>query len=506
MATNDQEGRGAVATACLATATAVCILARWLSSVAPLGYLGWDSYPILLTSRVTSWSDLGGLLGGRLMADFYPGAFYRPVLSLSVAIEQAFGGPHPAVSACVNVALLAATALLLFRLLRRLIPATPWAAAAGSTLLLLHPACGTVVPYLARRPDLLSALLLVWMLDVEASTKGPSGRRRIAALLLALAAMGSKETGLAAPLLVAALAVVSTAGGWRSRVAAAVRRATPHAGVALGYLALRTTVLGGLGGHGRRGELADLPLRLEQLVAASLSAAGVTVAHWLAFALALALAVVTLGRAGRLAGRSSGDGLAATFTLGVAWLAALALVLTPAGRFSPWYAFGAVMPLCLLVAAGIGMVAHGLRTRGGDRALAWAGALAWLVVAAAALGGSPVLTANPEWERARAERSAFLARLEGELRGARAGDVIRMGDYPSVVRPRDARQGQRQIAVLAPYSIRAWAMLQHPELEVRVARRRELGVEPPRGDQVTVEVRRAAKIPVDAPPLEAHSR
>ena len=79
---------------------------------------------------------------------------------------------------------------------------------------------------------------------------------------------------------------------------------------------------------------------------------------------------------------------------------------------------------------------------------------------------------------------------------ALSGDLIRAGRYPSVVRPSDLRLRQRHIAVLAPYSIRAWALLQRPDLEIRVGKPRDLRQEPPRPHELTIEVRRGAKVRV----------
>ena len=48
--------------------------------------------------------------------------------------------------------------------------------------------------------------------------------RRAAGAVLALCAMGSKETGFLAPVLVAVLVALTSDGGWRERTLAAARR------------------------------------------------------------------------------------------------------------------------------------------------------------------------------------------------------------------------------------------------------------------------------------------
>ncbi len=493
--------RTSIIPAALTAIVALGILARWLTLVAPLGYLGWDSYPILATSRIASWSDLGTLLTGRMMPDFYPGAFYRPLASLTVAGELALGGPRAEVSAGIQVGLLALCAFFFFRLQRKLLPAAPWVAATATLLMLLHPAVGSVLPYLARRPDLLSTLFLVWMLDVETASAEPSWRRRLAGGSLALAAMTSKEIGLVAPLLVGAWAATSATGRFRSRLAAGARRAAVPAAAAVGYLLFRGAFLGGVGGHKQVGHPGLFPDHLRQLVGGLLSARQPEPAHWVLFGLAAALAATLVVRTAHRRRRAAEAGSwGSTMVLGAVWIALLALVLTAAGRFSPWYVFAGVVPFSLVTAVALGGGARAVSRPGAGRWLAGASLGVWSMVTLGALATSPVVTSNPEWERASAEASAFFAKLEPELESASAGDLIRAGRYPSVVRSSDPRLLHRAVAVLAAYSIRAWASLERPDLEIRVTRPGRLRERPQQPHQVTIVLRQRVKVKVGADP------
>lgn len=472
------------------------VLARWFTAMANLGYLGWDTYPILATSRVASWADLGTLLTGRLMPDFYPGVFYRPLSSLTVAAELAVGGPNAAVSAGVQVGLLLLCALFFYRLQRKLMPTAPWVAATGTLLLLLHPAVGLVLPYLARRPDLLSTLFLVWMLDVEVGSAAPSWRRQFAGALLALAAMASKEIGLVAPLLVGGWALTAAKGDWRSRLVTGARRAAAPGAVALGYLLLRGAVLGGVGGHKQVGNPVLLLGHFRQLVGGLLTPRAPSPTQWILFGLAVTSAAVLLARTARRTSATQEGGWGATIVLGTIWLATLALVLTAAGRFSPWYVFAGIAPFCLIVAALLGFGARSVRESGAGRWLAVTSLAAGLMVTAVALDTSPALTPNPEWERASAEASAFLAGVEPHLHEASPGDLIKAGRFPSVVRPSDQALRNRAVAVLAPYSIRAWASMKRPELQIRVARPRQLRERSAQPGELTIGLRQRVKLRV----------
>ena len=60
------------------------------------GMLGHDSYPILLTARIRSLDDLWACLSQPLMDGRFEGAFYRPLLDLSFAFDEALGPTFPA--------------------------------------------------------------------------------------------------------------------------------------------------------------------------------------------------------------------------------------------------------------------------------------------------------------------------------------------------------------------------------------------------------------------------
>ncbi len=483
----------------VATAIAsAAIVGRWLYELLPLAPLGWDAYPMLAAARIDGWDSVWGVLTGRLMGEFYPGAFYRPLASLSIGVEQALGGGG-ASGAVLHVALLAGIALGVYRLQARLMPGVEWAPAAAALCCLVHPVAGAVMAFLARRPDLLASLFLVWMLVVEAGRQATTARARTVSVLLAAAAMLSKETGLIAPLLVAAVAAIGTTG--RRRWLAAGLRAGPHLVAGAAYLAVRFAVLGGLGGHRRGGDpslwwghLRDLGGGLLAPRAPALESVG-----WWPWALALAATVSLLAAARRASAGGGVDERAGTGAAGVVVLAAVwwgggALLLTAAGRFSTWYPFLGLVPFSLLVGAGIGAGIDGVTA--GRRAAGAVVAGLWLLVAAVAVDSSPVWTANREWRRASAEAKAFLGPLGTELDAAAPGDLLRAGRVPKVVKPADRRLRYRDAPVLAPYSIRAWASLRRPDLPVRVARRRELRREPPRDGEVTIELHGTSKVVV----------
>ena len=63
--------------------------AVFLARVPAFPLLGFDSYPEILTSRILDLDDFIGTFTEQTSEDFYPSAFYRPVLNLSLAADYA---------------------------------------------------------------------------------------------------------------------------------------------------------------------------------------------------------------------------------------------------------------------------------------------------------------------------------------------------------------------------------------------------------------------------------
>lgn len=136
-------------------------------------------------------------------------ALYRPFTIASYALDRRLGGVAAApFSHAVNVALHAAAALVLLLLARRLgaSDAAAWAAAA---LFAVHPAKAEAVMNVVGRAEVLAGLFTLaglW-LYTHTGLLGAARHPRLAAWATgaaAFAAMGSKETGVALPVLLVA--------------------------------------------------------------------------------------------------------------------------------------------------------------------------------------------------------------------------------------------------------------------------------------------------------------
>ena len=176
----------------------------------------------------------------------YPnGHFYRPVTTLSFALDHAVWGLDPSGYHLTDLAAAARLRDLVAALGRRLLgPGVGPLAAA--LLFALHPLQIEALPVAARRADNLALLF------TDRCSRLPQPARRSWPCLRSRAALavGSKEIRRAVvPLLLAlGFAEAGPARG-RARLGAAVRTAALPALAALLVLLGRTAVLGGIGGH-----------------------------------------------------------------------------------------------------------------------------------------------------------------------------------------------------------------------------------------------------------------
>jgi tetratricopeptide (TPR) repeat protein len=162
----------------------------------------------------------------------------RPLLNLSLAINYALGGLEVRGYHLVNLALHIVNGLVLLGVARRTLQRTRFAAAATeisfaiALLWSLHPLQTESVTYIAQRAESLASLCLLLTLygflraaDVQrayalgnppSAASTPANRWLMLSALACLAGMASKETMVAAPLLVLLCDRTFAAGGFRA--------------------------------------------------------------------------------------------------------------------------------------------------------------------------------------------------------------------------------------------------------------------------------------------------
>lgn len=494
-------------------------------SVVGYGLLGFDSYPLILTSRVQSWADFTGTFTEKLMDGRYAGDFYRPVLNLSFALDYAMWKLDATGYQLTNLLLVVGAALAMYAAMRRLLGGGATVAPLLAALsFVLHPALYEVVPVPPRRADTMCGLFMLLALWAQLSPKALGGwRPAVLPAVFALLALGSKETavGLPAVLFVAVL-LYSRRTGWARRLLHACVAMMPVA-VALGIaVGARYAVLGGLGGRTASSAIGtqaavEVVQRLFFPQAVMIEAAW---GRWLLVALGAALGLTALlhvcawwragctkrpvasdftlratpdgcvpdsgkGGAPSLRGDAKDTAVAAlrsescvlipgvlwgrAAVVALVWMIVITAIYLRADRLEVWYYALPLMGFALLVGAAAGRLIGSVRgSVMPERIVAAAGLLLLIVMLGRQAAYSPLVYRYDEWRRATAAGQAFLDELRSRIEAAPDGAVVRSPPMPMRVPFDEKRPTIRGAHVFNDYSVQAWAELVFAGRKVRV--------------------------------------
>lgn len=183
----------------------------------------------------------------------YHTGYYRPLVSLSYALDHWLWGNRPAGFRATNLAMHMATCLVLLGLVRRH-GRRGWGGTAAVLLFALHPVNTEAVAWISSRNNVLATLFSLLALSAYTATDGRHGAKRLLAPLWFALALFSKEFGV---MLLPILFVWNrTLGEKRRSPVAEIVGYLPFAGVLLIYFGLRTAVIGAaLSPHGVDGLL-----------------------------------------------------------------------------------------------------------------------------------------------------------------------------------------------------------------------------------------------------------
>jgi hypothetical protein len=443
------------------------------SDVLDLALHGWDTYPLIAASRADQAGGFASLLTDELMGGRFPGGrYWRPLVHASFALDHALGGLDPrAYHRTDLLATLAggvATAWLALALLGK--DRRVWAAIAGF-LFVLHPVHFELAPLPPRRADSLSIAFTLFALLCVARART---RTSFVAAVFAFLAACAKETGVLCALLVPTLAsAFDLAPTWGQRLRVGVRASWPTLAAIAFFVALRTALLGGLGG-GARASIAGAASDFSRAAAryAELVLAPAPPSEWASPGAALAFGVAaffvllwTLSRA-RPRDASSAEiaprRLAAWLGL---WLVALAALTAMSGLFRAWYAAPFAAPVALLAASACASRFQVQRRR----------VLALAAIAVLALLQGWTSDGQQRWLEIRASSDAaraLVTRFDALVATAAPGTVLELDAAP----PPDgaSRHGvaTKRPLTLREYSLQAYADLAHPGRKLRVVAKR----------------------------------
>jgi tetratricopeptide (TPR) repeat protein len=176
----------------------------------------------------------------------------RPLISLSLAVNYAFGGYNVTGYHLFNLIVHFLNALLVFGIVRRALGGPPvaeddpgrvlWVAYAVTVLWILHPLVTESVTYVFQRTELLMALFL--LLTLYCFIRGIESPHKIvwfgAAIIACTLGMGAKETMLVTPLLVLTYDYTFVSHSWR---AALRERQGLYAGLVASWVVLASLLL-----------------------------------------------------------------------------------------------------------------------------------------------------------------------------------------------------------------------------------------------------------------------
>ncbi len=448
-----------------------------------IGLVGHDTLPLVLTARVHSFADLLETFTSEFMEDRFRLDYYRPMLNLSAAADEACFGLAPSGYQVHSIALFAAASAALFWLARRALGGRSLGPLVAALFFVLHPSHVDVLPIVARRHETLAALFAALALAVHLSPRALALRRPLVLpAFLALCAMGSKETALAFPALAFVAVLVFSPRGSGRLVHAAVATAGSWLALAVA-LAARFLVLGGMGGPPDRGIALHPDVALETITSLVLPQGPMRTGLGVALAVAVVAAVcfAAFGQRGGEEPRAQRRGAA---LLGLVWMVGTAAIHSLGGTHQPWYELLPLAGLAIVLAAVVDALSGALRA-GAAPVRCWAALGLLAILLGWQVRYSPLVHPYPEWEKADRLLVRFFERVHPLLEVAEPGSVVRTPSVP--VRLVDDRPGARvtDASILTQRSFQAWTELVWPDREFRVVRPDE-EVEPAAGEVVVV--------------------
>jgi Tfp pilus assembly protein PilF len=237
------------------------------------GALLYDDVNAIRNNALVRTGDVVGILGTPSWWGEGPNLLWRPLTTLTFALDHALHGLEPFGYHLVNVVLHAAVTVLVLSVLAA-VPVALRTAVAAALLFAVHPIHTEAVASVVGRAELLAAagFFLAWRFWLAGDAAAGSRKRwawTVAAAVAYFLAMCGKEIAVALP---AVLVFADLLRRQESSWSAFVRRAPRHAAlvaVTVGFVVLRSTIIGQVT---PTAELLDNPLVALPLVSRLLTA------------------------------------------------------------------------------------------------------------------------------------------------------------------------------------------------------------------------------------------
>lgn len=473
--------RLAFVVAAVAALTHVEILGYW--------FTGTDALPLVESSRVQTPTDLAAVLTLPLMQGtaFVENAlFYRPVSSLSYAVDYAVWGLNPFGYHLTDLLLHAATAALVALFLRESTDDDA-VGTVGGLLFATHPLTVEVVPSVARRQDLLMVgFLVLSMLLFERGLRRREYRYVVASAAASALALASKEVAALLPVFVAtrylleASRVETDVESWFRR---GVRLGAPYAVATAGYFGWRFVVLGGFGGYVGPNRVSEPLARLATRYARSLvypvdhldiwfSYGARVVPNGLYVLLPVCLLLLALAVRRRSVPRLVGDERGRTALLLGVWLLLPIALFAWSGLYSVRSGYLAVVPVAGLLAVLLAPSVRRVRRGSGPTPSVpeTGGALVAGLLALSLVAGSPLVHPYDHWDHSSDVSRQVVTTIADETEGPPPEETLRVVGLPHSKPVREMADRPQPQSVTYPFghTVTAWLRLTRSEEPPRV--------------------------------------
>lgn len=445
-----------------------------------LGYFftGRDAISFVAEGRLERWQDLLTFFTRRQFSDTdFPGAFYRPITSLSFAADYALWRLNPLGYHLTDLLIHWGVGMMVYLLGRRAMGLGRGAAAIAAALFILHPTHQGTVPVIARRIDPIATLftfaaVLLFAQSIEAENQR---KMRWASWVTYLLALLSKETAVVALPAMALLAWKQGRGkAGRCRECYVARALAPFLLLTTAYVITRTCVLGGIGGYADRSVLRPGLVQTGVLAARYVRLLFNPISFWRGSGLPVyVIGLSILSLSGIVAYRIRRDlGLDPfPYLLALTWIASQLLLLLLAQTLTTQHLYAPLAWWCLLLARlaqdGWALARRGPATQGartGTRGpVGWLSFAFVLVIAAVLVLASSLRGMPRGWRDVSESERRFLSMLDERLQGIPDGTRVDLMNLP-FLQPADQRE--REVAYLTwlvGYGISDWVALRAPE-------------------------------------------
>lgn len=483
-----------------ASYVALIVLTVYLTYGDMLNYFftSTDTMTLIQRGRIQSFNDVLRIFSEPL-GDNLP--FYRPVSTLSFSLDYSIWKLNPFGYHLTDLILHCTVSILVFFLFYLLTNGKQFTALLGSLLFTTHPIIVEVVPAIARRQEILSAMFIILSLIFFIKHLSSSSHKKtffISSLVFYILALGSKETSVIFPIMIFAYSIVTfpfySGESAVKRVFQALNMALPSILISIPYILWRAFLLGGIGGYSSNMPT-QTPLEIinnyflylfypvDFLNLSFMS----DLISYIFFVFFLAVSVSGLYHRNKIKDFIITLKYGSTLLFLTLWLLVPLSIYIFTSTFSPRYMYFSAIPFCIIISMLMAEAFHAAVRRIKDCGLSGMFRLSALFkpavssmillsgLAISLLSYSPIIRDYGEWEGQATVSSMLFSKLSDIIYELPNNTEITIHDRPVFFIISGQKHHHVQTAVnLNEYSIKSWLDLMLPDNHFRIIRNGEV--------------------------------